>query len=110
VIVHGPQNPNRSTGQGLHATTPAGDPHPTLADLLGDDLDWVSSEALCAQADAEAWWPATGDPARDARSICEGCPLIAPCRAYGLSKQEFGGVWGATSSADRRRLRKRRAA
>lgn len=94
----------------LRAHRAGGEPYHVIAEILGDNLSWVTDEALCRQTDPALFWPATGDSAKDAHLICERCPLVDPCRAYSLTQQEFGGVWGATSSTERRRLRKGRAA
>jgi WhiB family redox-sensing transcriptional regulator len=69
------------------------------------------AEALCAQADPEAWFPDKGESTRLAKAICAGCPVRVPCLAYALDHNERFGVWGGLSERERRELpRGRRAA
>jgi len=105
-----PLRPSRLNGHGLHVERDRGDRHPLLDELLGVELSWVTDEALCAQADPESFWPEQGSPAVVALEICQRCPLIDPCKSYGMTHAEFGGVWGGTTSTERRRTRRRRAA
>ncbi len=37
-----------------------------------------------------------------ARSICEDCVVINPCREYALAHKEKGGMWGGLLPDDRR--------
>lgn len=82
-----------------------------LNEVLGDDLGWVTDEAVCAQVDASPFFPDKGqsDYVRDAKRLCRDCPLIQPCLEYALRSHSFG-VWGGTSDFDRRRMRRERRA
>jgi WhiB family redox-sensing transcriptional regulator len=66
--------------------------------------DW-RDEALCAQADPDAFFPEKGESAEPAKSVCAGCPSRLPCLEYSLERGEHFGVWGGLAEADRRRLR-----
>jgi WhiB family redox-sensing transcriptional regulator len=96
----------------LHADTPSGEPHPLLADLLGDALAWVTTGALCSQADPEAWHPEKGGRVNEVKALCDQCPIEAECLQYALDTEQAFGVWGGLSATERKRLRskKRRAA
>ncbi|MGZ4610443.1 MAG: WhiB family transcriptional regulator [Actinomycetes bacterium] len=74
-----------------------------LGELLGNDLAWISYEALCAQSDPEAWFPENKARSKDARKLCEGCPLIVPCAEY-AAKHRPSGVWGGQFRDARGRL------
>jgi WhiB family redox-sensing transcriptional regulator len=50
-----------------------------------------------------------GDIAR-ARALCRACPLQPACLEWALSQTGLEGVWGGTTPADRRRIRRQRAA
>lgn len=64
-------------------------------------------EALCAQADPEAWYPESGRPTgRGARSICKACPSAAPCLEYALATDQQWGIWGGLSPRQRRALKR----
>lgn len=61
-------------------------------------------EALCAQADPDAWFPKKGAAARpQVFRICQRCPVQRPCLAAALQRSEYG-VWAGTTAAQRREL------
>jgi WhiB family redox-sensing transcriptional regulator len=101
---------SRRTLGPLHVTRDRGEPTRLLGAIFAADLAWVTDEAICASADPEAFWPEQGDRAADVKKLCQGCPLVEPCRAYGMAHPEFGGVWGGLTSTDRKERKKRRAA
>ena len=62
------------------------------------------------QAPAERpWFPSRpwAKAAEAARSVCAACPAREPCLAYALANPELVGVWGATTTRERRALRRR---
>jgi WhiB family transcriptional regulator, redox-sensing transcriptional regulator len=67
-------------------------------------------QALCAQADPEAWFPEAGERAEVAKAICARCPVQAPCLAYALDRPELRGIWGGMSERERRAVRRGEAA
>ena len=67
-------------------------------------------QALCAQADPEAWFPEAGERAEAAKAICARCPVQAPCLAYALDRPELRGIWGGLSERERRAIRRKAAA
>lgn len=69
------------------------------------ELAW-QTEALCAQTDPEAFFPEKGGSTRDAKRVCESCPVQAECLDYAMSKDEKFGIWGGLSERERRRLRR----
>jgi len=82
----------------------------SLADLL--DLAappaWMK-EALCAQVDAEIWFPEKGGSNKTARAICAQCPVRRTCLEYSLTLEDNPwGIWGGTSMKDRYELRRAR--
>jgi WhiB family redox-sensing transcriptional regulator len=70
------------------------------------------AQALCAQADPDAWFPEQGRDARPAKRICNGdrrtgvppCPIRARCLEAALARRERHGVWGGLSEHERRGL------
>lgn len=72
--------------------------------------DWDG--ALCAQTDADLWFPEKGETtvAHAAIRICQHCPLIDTCLDYALTNGERFGVWGGRSERQRRELATRRVA
>jgi WhiB family redox-sensing transcriptional regulator len=69
-------------------------------------LAW-QADALCAQADPEAFFPTKGGSTRDAKTICASCPVVAECLAYALDNNMDEGVWGGKSAVERREIRAR---
>lgn len=60
--------------------------------------------AACRGEDTEIFFPARGETTRPARSVCELCPVRAPCLEHGL--YEKFGIWGGKSERERRRMRR----
>jgi len=76
-----------------------------------------AGQALCAEADPDAWFPEKGQRglAAIATRICGYCPVRAQCLDYALSGADtWGGIatgiWGGTTPQGRDRLRQRRKA
>lgn len=68
--------------------------------------EWQDS-ALCAQVDPELFFADKGDWAKTVRAklVCVKCPVKDECLAYALRNNEIHGVWGGTTSEQRKRLR-----
>lgn len=64
-------------------------------------LDWMGS-ALCAQVDADLWYPDKGESPREALRICRQCPVRQECYDYAVANGERFGVWGAATERTRR--------
>lgn len=72
-------------------------------------MDFLTHDLPCRREDAELFFPVgTGAPAarqvEKAKAVCRRCPATADCLTRAL---ELGadGVWGATTEAERRRMR-----
>lgn len=76
---------------------------------MTNEVDWLA-DALCAQTDPEAYFPARGGSTRAAKQICLRCPVRAECLEYALEHDERFGVWGGLSERERRPLKRPRAA
>ena len=68
-------------------------------------LAW-QEEALCAQTDPEAFFPEKGGSTREAKRVCQVCPVRAECLDYALANDERFGIWGGMSERERRRLKR----
>lgn len=64
---------------------------------------WMDS-ALCAQTDADAFFPDKGESPRDAKRVCASCDVVAECLAFALRNNEKFGVWGGKSERERRAI------
>ena len=79
-----------------------------MAGLYREPVPWVV-DALCAQADPDAWFPPKSGSNNPAKRVCNGyrgqppCPVRTECLVYALKYQELWGVWGGLSEGERRR-------
>jgi WhiB family redox-sensing transcriptional regulator len=76
-----------------------------LGTYSNDDDRW-QERALCAQTDPEAFFPEKGGSTREAKKICEVCPVREQCLTYALEHDERFGIWGGLSERERRRLKR----
>ena len=72
----------------------------------GDEGEEWHERALCAQTDPEAFFPEKGGSTREAKKICQGCPVKDECLEYALAHDERFGIWGGMSERERRRLKR----
>ncbi len=72
--------------------------------------DWIY-DAACASAASrvghDAWFPTTPGMLRDAKAICNACPVITACAAYAIPLPLYG-IWGSLTEGEREALRRRR--
>lgn len=62
---------------------------------------------LCLETDPEAFYPDKGGSTREAKMVCQACPVKDECLEYALLNDERYGIWGGLSDRERRRLRKK---
>lgn len=68
-----------------------------------------TTQALCAQADPDAWYPEKGEIPFAAKQICRTCPVQTECLQWALDHDERFGVWGGLTDGERHQLRKEAA-
>lgn len=78
----------------------------TLDDLFGSVEEEWQEQALCAQTDPEAFFPEKGGSTREAKRICQACPVRDDCLEFALEHDERFGIWGGLSERERRRLKR----
>lgn len=93
-----------------------------LRDILGiNEQTWMDNPGRnCAQRPdamldeiqihADSWFPSEDSPfeskaRRNAKRLCDGCPVKNACLSYALTDPELRGIWGGTTTADRVKLR-----
>lgn len=61
----------------------------------------------CKGEDVDLFFPKQGYPwaAREAKEICRRCPLEVQCREWAIPVTDLVGIFGATTGADRKRIR-----
>jgi len=82
-------------------------------------LNFVMFEgALCSNQDYDPeWWTADNSRYSDrtvhmdeyhrkAKRICAVCPVMNACAVYAINHEELLGVWGGTTDAERREIRR----
>jgi|GEM_PF-1055161 len=73
--------------------------------------DWRKS-ALCAEvAGPKLFFPvgvtgAAEIQIEDAKDVCGGCPVVAPCLSFAIETNQEYGIWGGKSEEERRALRR----
>lgn len=78
---------------------------------MAEHQDWRERGA-CLSADPDLFFPissrgvSAGQITR-AKSICAGCPVQAPCLSFALAAQQQHGIWGGTTEAERKKMRRR---
>ena len=71
----------------------------------GPAADWRGRGVCVGVDDPDVFFPATPEFTDPARRLCHSCPVIGECLAEALSRTEVDGVWGGTTSAERRSMR-----
>ena len=63
--------------------------------------------AACRGHDPNLWHPATHthDPYREARLICQGCPVKQNCLDWAVDNEMVAGMWGGMSPRQRDKYR-----
>lgn len=69
------------------------------------DSDWRGRGACVGITNPDVFFPAAPEFLDPARRLCRGCPVKGECLAEALSRAEVDGVWGGTTSAERRSMR-----
>jgi WhiB family redox-sensing transcriptional regulator len=65
---------------------------------------WME-RAQCRGEDRDLFFPSVGTASAKARVICSICLVRQECLAYALTDTELTGVWGGTTTQERKRLR-----
>ena len=66
---------------------------------------WMA-DAVCKEHPEVDFFPGQGGDCSPAIAICAGCLVQPECRAYAVADSDIMGVWGGTTAAERRRLRR----
>lgn len=61
--------------------------------------------ALCREVDPELFFPESGFTDLPAKNVCSGCDLKAKCLAVAVADPSLQGVWGGTSTNQRKAIR-----
>jgi WhiB family redox-sensing transcriptional regulator len=74
--------------------------------------EWQSRSA-CMSADPDLFFPVSAAgpsavQAGKAKAICARCPVRQECTDFALDHREVQGIWGGTTEAERKKLRRAR--
>ncbi|GAB2444406.1 WhiB family transcriptional regulator [Streptomyces incanus] len=79
------------------------------ADLFPAARGWIR-DAACVGEDPELFFPLTEQDSEPqvarARAVCRGCRVLLACRRWAVEQGEDAGIWGATTAAQRRAIRR----
>ena len=67
------------------------------------DPDWYSQGACRTAADPDIFVPDRRTTGAEAKAYCGRCPVAAQCLRFAM-KTGVDGVWGGTTTPERRRL------
>lgn len=73
---------------------------------LAEDLHW-QARAACSNVEPDSLF-VQGAAQREARAVCQGCPVRLECLADALDSGTEFGVWGGLTERERRAMRRRR--
>ena len=74
------------------------------------DVTW-RARAACRDIDTSWFFPdseVNADVA-PALAVCASCPVREECLEFALTTRQDDGVWGGTTEAERKRIRRRRS-
>lgn len=76
--------------------------------MRAGDMPEFMDRALCAEVDAEIFYPEQVGSVRAAKEVCKACDVRAECLAYALDTHEQWGVWGGLTERQRAKVRRER--
>ncbi|HEX7168415.1 MAG TPA: WhiB family transcriptional regulator [Acidimicrobiales bacterium] len=65
------------------------------------------AKAACRDLDTDIFFPDSEEDAAPALSVCASCPVREACLEFALATRQHDGVWGGTTEAQRKRIRRR---
>jgi WhiB family transcriptional regulator, redox-sensing transcriptional regulator len=75
---------------------------------LADAIREAETNPPCQETDPEAFYSEKGDwgSIRQAKKLCESCPVIKECGEYAIAAMEPYGVWGGLTPKERVAVRR----
>jgi WhiB family redox-sensing transcriptional regulator len=68
------------------------------------NLQWKDRH-LCRETDPELFFASSKPAIRQAQAICGECPVLEACREYAIPDWTLVGVWGGTTTSERKKIR-----
>jgi len=78
----------------------------TITEALGHNTQPWMAQAACKNHDPELFYahPVDHDRHRQAKRICNNCPVITECLTHAIQNDEPFGIWGAHTARERHTL------
>lgn len=70
-----------------------------------EDANW-QERGTCKEVDPEIFFPEKGGSTREAKAVCQRCPVRDACLEEALASDERFGIWGGFSERERRRMKR----
>lgn len=67
------------------------------------DGNW-EERAACKAHPVAMFFPSKGEPTKPALRVCDGCDVREQCLEFALKNNEEFGIWGGTTSVQRKRM------
>jgi hypothetical protein len=86
------------------------DPAELFAALLlepAESPEWMEEAACKGSHPGISWFPERGSTPREPLEICAECPVRQNCLDYAMADETLVGIWGGTTSGERKRMRSR---
>jgi len=74
-------------------------------DLDTGPTEWMK-EGACRDMDPDLFFPERGESTREAKAVCQECPVRVDCLTYALENSIKHGIWGGLSERERHRIRR----
>ena len=79
-----------------------------LCELLASTTPAWHADALCQEYPDVNFFPTRPRQAERAQAVCARCLVVSECLEWALGEPAWlAGVWGGTTPADRRRMRRK---
>jgi WhiB family redox-sensing transcriptional regulator len=64
--------------------------------------------AACRGVSPDLFFPSKGEPAGEAKQVCQTCPVAGACLDFAITSGEETGIWGGMSERQRREVARAR--
>lgn len=76
----------------------------------GKNFPYMYENPMCTQTDPDVWFPDENTPKAEIKlaiELCQSCDHEIECAVYAIIDPTITGIWGATTTQDRIKIRKK---